>query len=89
MVFVFQLHEWEGGVLHQGRSALGKLMGKHECWGTKSFLWWQPTPSPLPSPTMVPYLSYGSGPSPRFPLLLLSTPQPLVYYFPHPQHTTP
>ena len=47
----------------------------HASWGTRSFPWWWPAPSPLPSPTL-------SGPSPGFPLLWLSTPQPLVYCYP-------
>ena len=78
--------------------------GRVLCWGCStlcdggvqacahvgtSFLWWWPTPSPLPSPTMVPYLSCGSGPSPRFPLPWLSTPQPLVYHLPHLWCTAP
>ena len=35
-----------------------------------------------PSPTMAPCLSCGSGPSPGFPLLWSSPPQPMVYHTP-------
>ena len=69
---------WPQGGLRLECSALCKLASKHAHWDTRSFLWW-PAPPPLPSRTMVPYLSCRSGPSPGFPLPWLSTPQPLVY----------
>ena len=46
-----------------------------------SFLW-PSAPPPLPSLTMVPCLSCGSGPSPRFPLPWHSPTQPMAYQSP-------
>lgn len=66
-----------GGGMCWESSALCQVAGKHAHWDERSILWWH-TP-PLPSSTMVPCLLCGSRPSPGFPLLWLSTPQPLVY----------
>ena len=79
-----------GGLLHRGHFAPYELAGKLALWGPRSRLWRRPAPSPLPSPTMTPYLSCGSRPSPGFPLPLgfplpgLSTPRPLVRRSPPP-----
>ena len=43
----------------------------------------------LSSPTMAPHLSCGSRTFPWFPLLWFSTPQPLVYHYPHLLCTVP
>ena len=66
-----------------GSSALCELLCKFAHWVTVSILW-QPAPLPLSSPILVSCLSCRSRPSLEFPLLCLSTPQPLAYCSLHP-----
>lgn len=73
------------GGLRWEYSAFYQVVGKCACWGTRSFLWWPALP-PLPWPTMVFCLSYGSGPSPWFLMPWLSPPQPLAYCSPPMAH---
>ena len=78
---------WLGASTRKECSALCNPVDKHAHWGPGSFIWW-PAPPLFPFPTVVPCLSCGSRCFLGFPLLWLSTPQPLAYHSPCQQHTT-
>ena len=72
-----------GGVGCTGDAPPSMSLRTHMHVAAKSFLCHLPLLL-SPFPTMVPCLSCGSGPSPKFPLPWLSTTQPLAYCSPAP-----